>query len=43
MGLPLGLLPYNKYLAWELREHPLSHLWEVIESWGDELVLLRGR
>ena len=73
--------PYNKYLAWELRQHPLSvpewsadrlltqveavldgdadavraaylvverecrphpHLWEVVESWGDELTLLRG-
>ncbi len=73
--------PYNKYLAWELREHPLSvpewsadrllpqvravldgdadavrsaylvverecrphpHLWEVVESWGDELAVLRG-
>ncbi|MEO6512392.1 MAG: nucleotidyltransferase domain-containing protein [Nocardioides sp.] len=73
--------PYNKYLAWELREHALSvpewsadrllpqveavldgdadavraayavverecrpfpHLWEQIESWGDELLLIRG-
>ena len=79
--------PYNKYLAWELREHPLSvpewsaerllpqveavldgdayavraayaviereclawderhgghELRELVESWGDELALLRG-